>query len=300
MHPIFTYGYQGHTPDQLAAYLDATGAILLDIRFKPYSRMAGWGGDALKRQFGDRYRWMGVSLGNPNYQGGPITLGRPEQALVPVQRLLTERPVILLCACWNVETCHRKVAAEYLGNNLGAEVQHLPGRFSQWQQGAANPGDSATARALSLWQPWASLIGVKMIETRSWGSPYRGPVLIHAAKRFEYEERAICLHSPFSDALSALGFRTLGDLPLGAFVAVADLVACERMTADDIPERLVQHLTATQPGWNATWERQFGCYEAGRSAWLFANVRRLAQPIPARGQQGLWPCDLPAEVLSAA
>ncbi len=37
-------------------------------------------------------------------------------------------------------------------------------------------------RALTLWQPWASLIaiGAKTIETRSWSTAYRGPLLIHA------------------------------------------------------------------------------------------------------------------------
>lgn len=37
-----------------------------------------------------------------------------------------------------------------------------------------------------------------------------------------------------------------------------------------------------------------------RYAWLLSNVRRLATPIPARGYQGLWACDLPEGVLSAA
>jgi hypothetical protein len=41
-------------------------------------------------------------------------------------------------------------------------------------------------KALTLHQPWASLVaaGVKMIETRSWSTRYRGPLAIHAgAKR---------------------------------------------------------------------------------------------------------------------
>ncbi len=39
-------------------------------------------------------------------------------------------------------------------------------------------------KALSLLQPWATLvvIGVKQIETRSWSTAYRGPLLIHASK----------------------------------------------------------------------------------------------------------------------
>ena len=49
-------------------------------------------------------------------------------------------------------------------------------------------------KALSIRQPWAWLIvcGHKPLENRSWPTPYRGPLLIHAAKgmaRVEYEER---------------------------------------------------------------------------------------------------------------
>lgn len=40
-------------------------------------------------------------------------------------------------------------------------------------------------KALTLWQPWASLIaaGHKRIETRAWATRYRGPLAIHAAAR---------------------------------------------------------------------------------------------------------------------
>ena len=41
-------------------------------------------------------------------------------------------------------------------------------------------------KALTLTQPWATLIavGAKRIETRSWGTSYRGRIAIHAAKGF--------------------------------------------------------------------------------------------------------------------
>lgn len=295
-HPIYTWGYSGHTPDELDKYLQAAGAQLLDIRLRPYSRQVGWGSDALKRRFGRLYRHLG-SLGNRNYQGGPILLDAPDVAVPIVRQILATRPVILLCVCWDVETCHRKVAAEYLGNILGADVQHLPGRFREWQGQTTDPDPADRIRGLSLWQPWASLIGAgKWIETRSWGTDYRGPVLIQAAKRFGQDERWQSTQEPFNTALYHAGYRKLGDLPLGAFVGVADLIACERMTEAAIPERLAQQCATKQPGWNAEWERAFGNYASGRYAWLFANVRRLATPIPARGFQGLWTCDLPDAV----
>lgn len=42
-------------------------------------------------------------------------------------------------------------------------------------------------KALSIMQPWAALIvhGVKDIENRSWSTRFRGPVLIHAGKKFD-------------------------------------------------------------------------------------------------------------------
>jgi hypothetical protein len=35
-------------------------------------------------------------------------------------------------------------------------------------------------------------------------------------------------------------------------------------------------------------EKAFGDYTPGRYAWLLADVRRLPEPIPARGALGLW------------
>ena len=66
-------------------------------------------------------------------------------------------------------------------------------------------------RALSLRQPWASLIadGRKTIETRTWRTRYRGPLAIHASA------------------------HPCEDLPTGGIVAVAWLYDCRPMTDDD-------------------------------------------------------------------
>lgn len=44
-------------------------------------------------------------------------------------------------------------------------------------------------KAISLWQPWASLVavGAKKIETRSWATKYRGSLAIHATKKWNLE-----------------------------------------------------------------------------------------------------------------
>jgi hypothetical protein len=63
-------------------------------------------------------------------------------------------------------------------------------------------------KALTIRQPWADLIlaGVKTREYRSWRVDYRGPLLIHAAKRKE----------PFAEVPRST--------PRGGFVGVVDLV----------------------------------------------------------------------------
>ncbi len=60
-------------------------------------------------------------------------------------------------------------------------------------------------KAISIWQPWASLIaiGAKQIETRSWATGYRGLLVIHAAKRWEHEEqREACASNAIFQALA--------------------------------------------------------------------------------------------------
>ncbi len=49
-------------------------------------------------------------------------------------------------------------------------------------------------KAISLWQPHASLIPfrLKRNETRSWGTSYRGPLLICSAKRNQKHQRKVC------------------------------------------------------------------------------------------------------------
>lgn len=44
-------------------------------------------------------------------------------------------------------------------------------------------------KALSIRQPWATMIihGYKPVENRSWKSGYRGPLLIHAGQKYDYD-----------------------------------------------------------------------------------------------------------------
>lgn len=135
-------------------------------------------------------------------------------------------------------------------------------------------------KTLSIWQPWASLIaiGAKRVETRHWGTPYRGTLLIHASKRWTAAERdthddliAFVLPQTFVKAMP-------DEPPLGAVVAVAELYECVEMT---------ESYMACVPA----LEKELGGWEVGRFAWQLVNVRPLPTPFAARGAQGIF--DLP-------
>lgn len=136
-------------------------------------------------------------------------------------------------------------------------------------------------RAISLWQPWATLIaiGAKQYETRSWNVSFRGEIAIHAARTAN--QLPIAKMHPFCDVLAAAGFTHPSMLPLGAVLCVAEVVDCIRV-------EMIRSLFSSQ-------EKAFGNYADDRYAWMLANVRVLATPIPASGQQGIWDWHIPSE-----
>jgi ASCH domain-containing protein len=65
-------------------------------------------------------------------------------------------------------------------------------------------------KAISLKQPWASMIGKKTIETRTWPTNYRGRILIVSSLK-----------------------PVIKSLPVGMALCTANLVDCRKMTSDD-------------------------------------------------------------------
>jgi hypothetical protein len=152
-------------------------------------------------------------------------------------------------------------------------------------------------KALSLTQPWATLValGAKRIETRSWSTSFRGPIAIHASKRFPRDCQELCANEPFLSVLKAAGFTNTNELPNGAIVAMCRLVHVF-LTGDTLnyhdrsrtirgPNGLTYEITPQ--------EIAFGDYSPGRYGWALAEVCRLPQPIPAKGSLGLWNVQLP-------
>ena len=136
---------------------------------------------------------------------------------------------------------------------------------------------SCTIKALTLWQPWATLvaIGAKRIETRSWVTNYRGPLAIHAARTTVGHE--VCSREPFRSTLEAYGYWPPLNAPHMSIVAVCELV-------DILPTEDVRGVIENR-------ELAFGDYGNGRYAWLLQAVKRIGTPIRVKGAQGLWTWD---------
>jgi hypothetical protein len=141
-------------------------------------------------------------------------------------------------------------------------------------------------RGLTMTQPWATLvaIGENSIETRSWGTRYRGALVIHSAKGFPRDARELCEEQPYRKVLAAKGYREVSELPLGKVIAVADLVDVMKFTRTSLREVRSRVALGEFP----PHEADFGDFSAGRYGWVLQNVRQLKRPIAARGMLGLW------------
>lgn len=125
MNTLYTLGYTGLKPEMLLQQATVLNALIADIRFAPRSRVAHWNGLALRDTLGQRYTHI-PELGNTEYKRpGHISLKEPERGVQRVVSILAMMPVILLCACEEYHTCHRRVAADLIRAACGCEVIHL-------------------------------------------------------------------------------------------------------------------------------------------------------------------------------
>ena len=141
-------------------------------------------------------------------------------------------------------------------------------------------------RAISLWQPWASLmaIGAKTIETRGRSTFVRGDVAICSCAALTYQQYNSWVSPEMQKAFREHGLTRFWGLPAGMVLCVVDLYDCVR--ADIV--------SSVKP----FGEEAFGDYSPGRFAWATRNLRKLKEPVPVKGKQGFFflPADVEAKV----
>lgn len=122
-------------------------------------------------------------------------------------------------------------------------------------------------KALSVKQAWAWLIasGRKPIETRTWATNYRGPILIVSSKARMKQKDFKCFYERFGPLVAL-------NLKYGKALCTANLVGCRPMTKAD--------------------EKAAGCelYD-GAYSWVLEDVKRI-EPFAVKGQLGIYEVEL--------
>lgn len=153
----------------------------------------------------------------------------------------------------------------------GDRVLETP-RISEDTSGEDLSTESVELTAITLHQPWASLVakGWKQYETRDWPTNHRGLIVIHAGRKpkgkQELREHDKVVAS-FKDLLNE-------DCPYSSIIAIVQLTDVVCMT-----EEFISQQTET--------ELRCGNWQVGRYAFKLENVRPI-EPIAATGKQGLW------------
>jgi hypothetical protein len=136
-------------------------------------------------------------------------------------------------------------------------------------------------KALSLWQPYASLavLGYKLYETRPMPPPSTLPVgtrfAIVSTKQVKREQIEAANHPRMTRALRFAKIDDWKQLPNGFILGTVELTGFFQ-----IDDEVVAALEEPQ--------YVFGDWRPGRWAWALGSPRYLAVPVPVRGQQGLW------------
>jgi uncharacterized protein (DUF488 family) len=118
MADVFSVGYSGLTPTQLRGMALFLGALVIDTRSNPASRKVGFSRKALEQLLGDRYVWMGDTLGGRLPKASEVGLTKIRTWSAAGQRTL------LLCVEAAPGDCHRHhmIAKQLLPDH---DVRHI-------------------------------------------------------------------------------------------------------------------------------------------------------------------------------
>lgn len=114
-------------------------------------------------------------------------------------------------------------------------------------------------KALSLTQPYGGLIhgGFKTIETRTWKTNYRGPILICSTKQKVLDDEGNAIE------------------PTGKALCIVDILGCRPMVPGDETAACI-------------------AYREDLYSWPLGNLR-LIKPFPVKGQLNIFNVDVEIE-----
>jgi activating signal cointegrator 1 len=152
-------------------------------------------------------------------------------------------------------------------------------------------------KALTICQPFAELIlsGEKRIENRTWFTPHRGPLLIHAGKNRDWLEkyadavRTGCLPEPQTPLPD--------DMPFGSIVGQVQLVACIKLEQIGVQREVFDkryNCFRRDTRWSGLGWMLKDPHASGPWCWLLDKPVRF-DPVFYRGAHGLF--DVPENVI---
>jgi len=143
-------------------------------------------------------------------------------------------------------------------------------------------------RAITLWQPHASLmaVGAKKIETRSWKAPSTlkagDLVAIHAAAKTPPGWLRDFTGLAVVRQLLAEHRQINLEHQAGVIVGVATFVKCLKLHPSGVLDDAGELIEISEQ------ERTLGSYASGRFGWVFEDARPLINSVRVRGYQGVW------------
>jgi activating signal cointegrator 1 len=145
-------------------------------------------------------------------------------------------------------------------------------------------------KAVSLWQPWASLwlSPNKRHETRHWETKHRGRLLVHAAQKFVRD-----VDRELNGILSSeFGGHWGMELPTGALIGMVDLI-------DVIPtEQLYRGRCGDDLTDDDLTDMACGDFADCRFGWRRGTYWAFRERVPFKGHQRIF--NVPSEIVASA
>lgn len=155
-------------------------------------------------------------------------------------------------------------------------------------------------KCLSIQQPWAWAIvtGLKRIENRTWRTPHRGPMLVHAGKT-QLRMKDSSLSKWWAEYVPEASFPSVvreAEQHCGMIVGVVELVACTCVDgqAVKLAERWEQNYR--DRGERISQQMRFMDIRLGTIYWVVRPIAAFERPLPWKGTLGLF--DVPDEAIA--
>ena len=126
---LYTAGYKNWFDEDFYNKVKELDAYVIDVRLVPYAFFPYWKKEYIQKALGDKYIHI-KELGNKNYHNSklPIEISDISKLSIVKQMLSEGKTCILLCACKDCDTCHRKILADTLCSELDITFLDLKGR----------------------------------------------------------------------------------------------------------------------------------------------------------------------------